>query len=133
MDDTIFDQMLIHFCEYSRSIRVLVFEYSYERIWKSIRILFVVRSNEPRIPELRIRGYEYQHYAMVYPECGYKYDVPLFSVFARTVRTAHELSEQLANSPYTTSAVTRYVFAECLGRAICATSLNVSILLSSCE
>ena len=44
VDNTIFDQMLSHFCEYSLFIRVLVFEYSYERIWKSIRILFVVRS-----------------------------------------------------------------------------------------
>ena len=43
VDDNIFDQISSHFCEYSLFIRVLVFEYSYERIWKSIRILFVVR------------------------------------------------------------------------------------------
>ena len=63
VDNIIFDQLLSHSCEYSLFIRVLVFEYSYERICKMIRILFVVRSNEPRIPKLRIRGYEYLHYS----------------------------------------------------------------------
>ena len=62
VDDSIFDQTLSHFCEYSLFIRVLGFEYSYERILESIRILFVLRSNEPRIPKLRIRGHEYQQY-----------------------------------------------------------------------
>ena len=61
VDVTIFDQIRSHFCEYSLFIRVLVFEYSCEGIWKSIRILFVVRSNEPRIAKLSIRGYEYLH------------------------------------------------------------------------
>ena len=51
VDITIFDQILSHFCEYSLLIRVLVFEYSYERIWESTRI-----------PKLRIRRYEYLHY-----------------------------------------------------------------------
>ena len=61
-DDTIFDQILSHFCEYSLLILVLVFEHSYERTRESFRILFVVRSNELRIPKLRIRRYGYLHY-----------------------------------------------------------------------
>ena len=61
LDVIIFDQILSHCCEYSLLIQVLVFEYSYERIWESIRILFAVRSNEQRIPKLRIRRYEYLH------------------------------------------------------------------------
>ena len=64
VNNTIFDEILSYFCKYSLFIRVLVFKYSYERIWESIRIVIVVvvRSNEPRIPNLRIRGYECLRY-----------------------------------------------------------------------